>query len=522
MNMCLEKLHDAGVRAVSVTADGTSCNQQMAAQLGISLDPNNMETTFPHPSDPTVRIAFFFDPCHMIKLVRNMMSVYRCFKLPGVGIVDWAYIERLMEMQKVEKLSAGNKGGGRHINYQNEKMKVSLAVQVLSSSVADALEFARQLGKLEFQGCEATVQFIRTIDRVFDILNSRNCRGKGYKAPISKRNVWQTLGFLEKARVELKSLEDTLSIPLYKSRRKMGIVGLLINIESIKWLSHTLLLQDEIPCSFLLTYKFSQDHLELYFGAIRAAGGHNNNPTCRQFGATYRKLLARCDVAIGSNTVGNVSSIDTTCLLDVNQSERTLDEAPEESNYVIGTTWHLEDHPYAIDGGNLTLFVENVVTYISGFVARKLIKVLVCDKCKYALVNHGQEDTLYTTLLNIKSRGGLICPSESLRNVVSVCERMLRVSVDLSNLKTHKGNWGLKLETAIMERFVCRQDVFPDLFDHMFDTEDTENHWLSLLRNVVKEYLKIRRFFATKKYNEHLKGDRIRHKLTKSILFQNQ
>lgn len=31
-----------------------------------------------------------------------------------------------------------------------------------------------------------------------------------------------------------------------------------------------------IPC-----YKFSQDHLELLFGCIRAHGGCNNNPTAR-------------------------------------------------------------------------------------------------------------------------------------------------------------------------------------------------------------------------------------------------
>ena len=112
-----------------------------------------------------------------------------------------------------------------------------------------------------------------------------------------------------------------------------------------------------------------------------------------------------------------------------------------------------------------SLCTSKNVTYISGFVARKLLAKLRCDSCKYALIAHGKEETLYTTLLSIKSRGGLICPSESLRKVVSVCERMLRSSVNLSNLRVHKGNWGMRLETAIMERFVCRQDVFPELLE---------------------------------------------------------
>ena len=277
ISMCLEKLHESGVRAVSVTSDGTSYNQQMAARLGVKLDPQNMQATFPHPSDQSVHVAFIFDACHMVKLVRNMMSTYKRFMLPGVGIVDWVYIERLMELQQEEKLSAGNKVSDRHVHYQNEKMKVNLAVQVLSSSVADALEFARRIGKAEFHGCEATVQFIRTVDRLFDILNSRNCRGKGYKAPIGKWNIGLTLWFLVKAREELKSLKDMKGEPLYLSRRKMGIVGLLVDIESTIWLAHSLVLQEDIPCTFLLMYKFSQDHLELYFGAVRAAGGHKQH-----------------------------------------------------------------------------------------------------------------------------------------------------------------------------------------------------------------------------------------------------
>jgi hypothetical protein len=34
---------------------------------------------------------------------------------------------------------------------------------------------------------------------------------------------------------------------------------------------------------YLLTYKMSHDHLELFFSAVQACGGWNNNPTTRQF-----------------------------------------------------------------------------------------------------------------------------------------------------------------------------------------------------------------------------------------------
>jgi hypothetical protein len=38
-------------------------------------------------------------------------------------------------------------------------------------------------------------------------------------------------------------------------------------------------------------YKLSQDHTELFFGTIGSHGGHNDNPTCRQFTTAYKKIL---------------------------------------------------------------------------------------------------------------------------------------------------------------------------------------------------------------------------------------
>ena len=52
-------------------------------------------------------------------------------------------------------------------------MKVCLAAQTLSSSVAVAFETLHDLGLSKFQGCLATADFIKRIDRLFDILNSR-------------------------------------------------------------------------------------------------------------------------------------------------------------------------------------------------------------------------------------------------------------------------------------------------------------------------------------------------------------
>ena len=75
-------------------------------------------------------------------------------------------MEALHKLQTEEGLHAGNKLRQAHIDYQRNKMKVNLASQTCSASVADALEYCENdLHLPQFTGCAATVKFLRIIDR---------------------------------------------------------------------------------------------------------------------------------------------------------------------------------------------------------------------------------------------------------------------------------------------------------------------------------------------------------------------
>ena len=89
-------------------------------------------------------------------------------------LISWRYIERLHQLQEEEGLHLANKLSARNVvDWRKHKMKVLLATQTLSCSVADAMDFLAQIGDEDFQGSKATVAFIRTVDRVFDVFNSR-------------------------------------------------------------------------------------------------------------------------------------------------------------------------------------------------------------------------------------------------------------------------------------------------------------------------------------------------------------
>ena len=92
-------------------------------------------------------------------------------------------------------------------------MKVKLAVQTLSDSVANALEILKHFE--EFKGVEPTITFIRNVDILFDILNSRSIFGKLYKAPMRQDNWMENETKLKQIKsylLKLKTIDNVLLI----------------------------------------------------------------------------------------------------------------------------------------------------------------------------------------------------------------------------------------------------------------------------------------------------------------------
>ena len=44
-------------------------------------------------------------------------------------------------------------------------------------------------------------------------------------------------------------------------------------------------------CDYILSYKLSQDHVEMFFALIRRMNGFSYNPTTIQFKSAFKKLL---------------------------------------------------------------------------------------------------------------------------------------------------------------------------------------------------------------------------------------
>jgi hypothetical protein len=88
--------------------------------------------------------------------------------------IRWNFFEQLVKLQDSTGLHAANKITQRHLRFKTEIMKVKLAVQLLCDSVADVSHFCNlDLGLSNFKNCEATTNFCRIVNDIFDILNTR-------------------------------------------------------------------------------------------------------------------------------------------------------------------------------------------------------------------------------------------------------------------------------------------------------------------------------------------------------------
>lgn len=175
---------------------------------------------------------------------------------------------------------------------------------LLSDSVGDALIYVKSIDT-NFEGCEATSEFCKIINNALDMLNSRKLYSlKPFNRAISYDTIEKYEEFTFKFCAYIEDLKLENGVKVLESQRKTGFKGLMMGLHNALTLFKLLYSTNHI--TFLLTYKLSQDHIETLFSAVRSKGGYNDNPTCRQFQAAYKRLLVHN--AIVGSTNGNCNT----------------------------------------------------------------------------------------------------------------------------------------------------------------------------------------------------------------------
>lgn len=524
--LCLQNLLTTGAEVTGITFDGAATNLTVAKLLGCDIRNINSPRYF-KIENCEQKYILHPDPVHMLKLVRNALHDLKIIKDGEGNQIKWEFLKNLMEIQEKEGLHLGNKLRKAHIYFSDQKMRVKLAVQLFSRSVADAIDFCREiLNMKEFENSEATANFVRIFNDSFDVLNSRKVSEYDYKKrALCKNNFPHVEPFTIEAIDYISKLVLISDTPIIKSARNVGFIGFIRGLQNIAELYERFILTEKL--SFLPLYKITQDHIELFFSSIRMGLGSNNNPSVKQFIGRYKKLLLRSQIREGG--VGNCLPLEKMHLLPVNpidplaqinqtanrsqmlQEEESADISPSVNiNDSIPELHFLHDHSYAEDPARLSFYIESVVEYIAGYAVFSINKKLHCCECLAALIG----DSAPNTLIAYKSRGYLKNPSESVRKICLEIEkemrRRIKLSTSLNNMLTKTEYSALKI--SIQKSFIGKK-FFENQESHMIEGE----HYALLLKLITETYLKVRYHFIAKNISEK---NSLRQKFNRLVLFQ--
>ena len=237
----------------------------MMDRLGARLNTDNMKTSLDIVNILGKPLYCTLDAVHLVKLVRNAFGDLKKFTNAKGETISWEYIEKLHYLQLKEGVHCGNKLTQKHIDWKKDPMKVQYAVQTLSKSVSTAIAFCRDKLKLaDFEGSEATCEFLNVFNDLFDVLNSKSVYGKFLKAAMAEKNQEYWNPVLEHSKEYILGLSHFGSNkPLVNGQRRQAFAGVVSLISSVRSLFNDYVLSGALK--YLCTYKLSQGTYRLHF-----------------------------------------------------------------------------------------------------------------------------------------------------------------------------------------------------------------------------------------------------------------
>jgi hypothetical protein len=300
LGLAIDHLNDTDVILTNLCCDNAASNTAALNMLGAALlDADQLKVTIDKTNIIGEPIFVVLDTSHLIKLARNALGDLKVLFTEDGRQIDWKFICELEKLQSTEELHLANKITKEHVQFSKKKMRVYLATQVLSNSVADAIEFCDKDLKLsQFLDSDGTCEYLRVFNTAFDLLDSKVPFSKGSKMPlrIDNKDLW--ISYFKQIDIFIRGLNhETLTtskqqpntkkskrdLRVVAGPRKKGFIGFLINIQSYQAI-FKLYVEEKQFLKYILGHKLSQDHLEMMFGTVRSSLGLNNNPTVTQGG----------------------------------------------------------------------------------------------------------------------------------------------------------------------------------------------------------------------------------------------
>ena len=201
------------------------------------------------------------------------------------------------------------------------------------------------------------------------------------------------------------------------------------NISSLKILWESL--DSRYNCRFLLTSRLNQDCLENHFSQIRSRGGFRDNPDPIQFRAAFKQVAVKnllvppksgnCEKEI-KNKVTEINDLSRCSVTKFSAKQTattygfmTVDVPVAPTNAVCATSVP----PTVADTVLCDEVLSNGLTYVTGYVCRKVLAKYVCGWCKNVMlcseVHDNAKSDIFGAMKAYSNRkgifGGSLAPS---------------------------------------------------------------------------------------------------------------
>lgn len=507
-------LQKIGITPMNVTFDGYSANHKMCFELGANLNFNDRRFQ-PYVCWENEKKTFIIkDPPHMHKLVRNALARNECLIDGDDNEICWKFYEHLVEYCKTNHFSSMHKLNQKHIQWKRNSMKVELAVQTFSQSVADSLSLLNSLGRPEFANVDATIRFTQRFNDLFDVFNTKSddtdelCIYKRALCPANREKVFD---LFEKSIEYIKNLKyidrnDHNKIKsVLKSKFCVGFKGYITNMRVIM-----MIYQEYIEDSQLLVnikvYWIGQDILEVFFGKVRSLNGFNDNPTAQQFIGAIRKLLAfymilsskhsNCNEFVrSSSSISNILNVSSTLVRTDESTDQEITPAELEILYqklfemeasTNDASQSLQDHTVA----HICCEIEERIAYKGR---------MYCEHCSNVFEENEKLQNIDVCKNYIRK------PCSSTFDICKKADRFLNIELILSSTSFN----------VITEGIYNDQDI-ENLFTKTDYTHDP-NHKLYLIKMIVDVYILLKLTHSAKTATFDAHTELLRSKFRKLI-----
>lgn len=442
-----EKVISAGLTLVGLICDQGPNNVKAISLLReetrmqkISNNENWDDTVLYIKDRPVLPL---FDPPHLVKSTRNnFLNKNLSFTLNNKKMLgSWSHIIKAYNIDKSNNIRVMRKITDQHI-YKDKmrKMKVSIAAQIFSATVASAIKYCAISGIKSADGASEldasaldTAELLIFFDNLFDSTNGsfgQSSAGKPLRGFVSDKSAH--VRFWRSAVNVLETMEFIKSKPTDRSKPPV-LNGWIKTIRGFIQINRILMVHG---FKAFAPRMFNQDPLENFFCQIRQYGIRNTNPTCAAFASFYKALIVK-NIRYHPQTA-NCEDDMSHCLSTLREM---LHSNKDNQEIQVPDRWH----PPEVTLQDVTQIEKATLSYISGFICNHLFKKITgCDICKLNLLhNNADIDEFHHKLVSIKEYDPFVkklvyANVDLIKNIIKIYEMLqsyVPSAIDKTNIR---------------------------------------------------------------------------------------